>query len=45
MVETQNANLTDLLAELRQDLRKELNLEKVLPEIKIFRAPAGNKKR
>ncbi|PZQ90243.1 MAG: hypothetical protein DI548_03005, partial [Flavobacterium johnsoniae] len=44
MVETENANLTGLLEELRQDLRKELNLEKVLPAIKIFRAPKGYKK-
>lgn len=37
IVENQDSNLTGLLEELRGNLRKELNLEKVSTPIKIFR--------
>ena len=37
LVNNKNASLDDILEELRQDLRKELNLEKVSSRIQIFR--------
>ena len=43
IVQTQNADLTPLLNELRKDLRKELKLNTELPDIRIFRAPNQKK--
>lgn len=37
LAETKGSNLIELLTELRQDLRKELNLEKIETPIKVFR--------
>nr|WP_294934309.1 hypothetical protein [uncultured Flavobacterium sp.] len=37
IVENRSSNLTGLLEELRQNLRKELNLEKISTSIQIFR--------
>ncbi len=37
LAETRGTNLIELLTELRQDLRRELNLEKIDTPIKVFR--------
>lgn len=44
IVENKQANIIDLLNELRQDLRRELNLEEITTQIKIFRVKNKNEK-
>lgn len=44
LTKNQGGSIIEILNELRQDLRKELNLEKIATEIKIFRINPNDKK-